>query len=125
MSTTAGPLNVRPSGEHFPRGHRDLDAASLGTSHAGGTQAERPGLPKKAFQQIVGLNPFKTSYFSLFRPIDDASSRAILVFAIIFAIAGGVPLPIIGVIFGKLIDGFPPSEHELAERVAQLLGVGQ
>src|SRR5690242_9297449 len=29
----------------------------------------------KFIRQILGLNPFKTSYFALYRPLDDVGSR--------------------------------------------------
>ena len=80
-------------------------------------------LPQRAWRQLLGLNPFKTSYFSLYRPIDDWNSRAILVAAIACAVAAGIPLPIIGVIFSHIINSFPPPEHELNISIAQLLGV--
>ena len=64
------------------------------------------------------------SYFSLFRPLEDIQSRIILFFGVTLAIAAGAPLPIIGVIFAKIIDVFPPSEEEVRSRISQLLAVG-
>ncbi|PVH82159.1 ABC transporter-like protein [Cadophora sp. DSE1049] len=65
----------------------------------------------------------RSSYFSLFRPLQDLQSRFILVCGVVLAIAAGAPLPIIGVIFAKIIDAFPPSEEEVQHRISQLLGV--
>lgn len=65
-----------------------------------------------------------TSYFALFRPLQDLQSRLILCCGIICALAAGAPLPIIGVIFSKIIDVFPPSEAEVLQRIKELLGVG-
>lgn len=39
------------------------------------------------------------------------------------ALAAGIPLPLIGVIFGKIINSFPPTEDEIKVRIGQLLGV--
>ncbi|PUU81302.1 ABC transporter-like protein [Tuber borchii] len=63
-----------------------------------------------------------TSYFSLYRPLNTWRQRAILLLAIILSLAAGAPLPIIGVIFGKIINHFPPTEEELQTRIGQLLG---
>jgi hypothetical protein len=65
------------------------------------------------------------SYFALFRPLDDIQSRFILFCGVVLAIAAGAPLPIIGVIFARIIDAFPPTEDEIHQRISQLLGVGK
>ncbi|KAF2084780.1 leptomycin B resistance protein pmd1 [Saccharata proteae CBS 121410] len=80
-------------------------------------------LPAKFARRIFGKNPFKTSYFSLFRPLRSFQDRCILVCGFVCAIAAGVPLPIIGVIFGHIINTFPPSEHELSKVIGELLGI--
>jgi hypothetical protein len=67
----------------------------------------------KFIRQILGLNPFKTSYFALYRPLDDFGSRTILVLGIILAILAGLPIPFIGLILGRIINNFPPPENEL------------
>jgi len=66
-----------------------------------------------------------SSYIALFRPLQDVRSRFILIIAILLAIAAGVPLPIIGVIFARIINAFPPSEDEIRTRIYQLLTVGE
>ena len=78
---------------------------------------------RKCFRQILGRNPFKTSYISLFRPLHGINDQATLACGILLAISAGVPLPIIGLIFEKIINSFPPNEHDLHERLVQLLGV--
>jgi len=75
---------------------------------------------KNGVSQNVG-----TSYLALFRPLQDVQSRLILFFGIVLAIAAGAPLPIIGVIFARIIDAFPPTEDEIHQRISQLLGVGK
>jgi ATP-binding cassette subfamily B (MDR/TAP) protein 1 len=40
----------------------------------------------------------------------------------VLAVAAGVPLPLIGVILGKIINNFPPTESELKTRLVQLMG---
>ncbi|PVI01409.1 leptomycin B resistance protein pmd1 [Periconia macrospinosa] len=78
---------------------------------------------QKFLRQILGLNPFKTSYFALYRPLDDLQSRCILLAAILLAIAAGIPLPLIGVVLGKIINNFPPEENDLRLRLIQLMGI--
>lgn len=81
------------------------------------------GLSAKLWRQILGLNPFKGSYFGLYGSVEDPKSRSLAALGILCAIAAGVPLPVIGVIFGEIISSFPPSESELLLRIQQLLGV--
>ena len=76
--------------------------------------------PKTGTWEIPG-----SSYIALFRPLQDVRSRLILVAGIVFAIAAGVPLPIIGIIFARIINAFPPSEDEIRTRISELLGVGE
>jgi ATP-binding cassette subfamily B (MDR/TAP) protein 1 len=79
---------------------------------------------RQAFiRQILGLNPFQTSYFTLYHTLDDTESRVILVLAIILAIAAGLPLPIIGVILGRIINNFPPPADELKALLIRLMSV--
>ncbi|KAI9699955.1 MAG: hypothetical protein M1836_002489 [Candelina mexicana] len=106
-----------------PQWERELDIASLTTHRPQGLQADLSRFPRSFFRQIFGLNPFKTSYFALYRPLTDIRSRLVLASGILLAIAAGTPLPIIGVIFGKIISQFPPTEDELRIRLSQLLGV--
>ncbi|RMX86260.1 hypothetical protein D0869_03221 [Hortaea werneckii] len=80
-------------------------------------------LSRKVYAQILGLNPFKTSYVGLYRLLDSWWDRSIAGVGVCCAIAAGVPLPIIALIFGHLISSFPPSEDDLQNRISQLLGV--
>jgi ATP-binding cassette subfamily B (MDR/TAP) protein 1 len=87
-------------------------------------QAFAATVMRQAFiKQILGLNPFRTSYFALYRPLDDLESRTILTLGIFLAMAAGVPIPIIGVIFGRLINNFPPSSDELRALLFRLMSV--
>lgn len=108
-----------------PHVSHDADILSISTiNHAADHQTQIAVVPKSFLRQIFGLNPFKTSYFALFRQLDDLPSRLCLAFGTLLAVAAGVPLPVIGVIFARLIDSFPPSDPELNARLKQLLGVG-
>jgi len=49
----------------------------------------------KLWRQLLGLNPFKTSYVGLFRTLDNPLDQAIAYCGAVCAIAAGVPLPII------------------------------
>jgi len=77
-------------------------------------------LPKNAASKDEGA-----SYFALFKPLQDIQSRIILFCGVVLALAAGAPLPIIGVIFARIIDHFPPSEDEVVDRISQLLVVGE
>lgn len=81
------------------------------------------GFSIKLWRQLLGLNPFRGSYFGLYGTIEDKRDRALASLGAICAIAAGVPLPIIGVIFGEIISAFPPDEDELLLRIRQLLAV--
>lgn len=102
---------------------RQIDRASIATAAAQphSWQHELATVRQSFIRQILGLNPFRTSYFALYRPLDDFQSRSILILAILLSIAAGVPLPLIGVILGKIINNFPPSENELKIRLIQLM----
>ena len=102
---------------------RDIELSTLNNAQPRTFHANIVTVSRKCFQQILGKNPFKTSYVSLFRPLKGVNDNATLVSGIVLAIAAGVPLPIIGLIFEKIINSFPPTEHDLHERLVQLLGV--
>jgi ABC-type multidrug transport system fused ATPase/permease subunit len=102
---------------------RQIDIASIGTTQPRPWHRDFTAFRKSFIRQILGSNPFKTSYFSLYRPLTDWQSRTILVAAIILAMAAGIPLPLIGVVLGKIINNFPPSEEELNSRLVQLMGI--
>ncbi|TVY16808.1 Phosphatidylcholine translocator ABCB4 [Lachnellula arida] len=76
-----------------------------------------PRLPKSA------VKTKGASYFALFRPLQDVQSRLILVTGVVLALAAGAPLPIIGVIFARIINHFPPSEEDVRTRIYELLAV--
>ncbi|KAI1665973.1 Leptomycin B resistance protein pmd1 [Pyrenophora tritici-repentis] len=78
---------------------------------------------QRFIRQILGLNPFKTSYFTLYRQLDDPSSKFILVLGVILAVLAGLPLPIIGVILGRIINNFPPDADELKSLLYRLMTV--
>ncbi|KAJ4305126.1 hypothetical protein N0V90_000656 [Kalmusia sp. IMI 367209] len=100
-----------------------VDIASLHTVQAHQVPRGIGVIRQKFIRQILGLNPFRTSYFSLYRPLTDFQSRAILITGFLLSVAAGVPLPLIGVILGKIINNFPPREDELKERLVQLMGM--
>lgn len=80
--------------------------------------------PFSLLSKTSGLKSASSSYFALFRPLNDVQSRLILGSGILLAVAAGAPLPIIGVIFARIINSFPPSEDEIRVRICQLLAVG-
>ena len=78
---------------------------------------------QRFIRQILGLNPFKTSYFTLYRQLDDAGSKIILVLGIVTAVLAGLPLPLIGVVLGRIINNFPPHPDELKHLLFRLMSV--
>ena len=108
---------------HQHRSSLHLASSLTAGSIPGNEDNDLSDIPQQFVRQIFGFNPFRTSYWSLFRPIHDWSSRIILLCAIVCAIAAGVPLPIIGVIFSHIIDSFPPAEPDLLKSIRELLGV--
>lgn len=100
-----------------------FEETTLDPAHPREWHAPVAALSGKVYRQLLGLNPFKTSYLSLYSSLDSAQDKAVACGGVLFAIAAGVPLPIIGVIFGRLISSFPPNENELRTRISELLGV--
>ncbi|KAK3699963.1 hypothetical protein LTR37_016207 [Vermiconidia calcicola] len=100
-----------------------LEDTTLDPGHPRPLHAPDSTLSSKIWRQILGLNPFKSSYFSLFGSLQRTQDRTTVVCGALFAVAAGIPLPIIGVIFGEIISSFPPREDELRTRISQLLGV--
>ncbi|KAK5109038.1 hypothetical protein LTR62_007586 [Meristemomyces frigidus] len=105
---------------------KDLDfteTSTLDPAHPRIWHTAAAGLPAKAYRQVLGFNPFKTSYMSIYSSLNTPSDRAVACVGVLAAIAAGVPLPLIGIIFGRLIDTFPPTEDQLKTLVGELLGV--
>lgn len=73
----------------------------------------------------INISTPLSSYFALYRPLKTWQDKSILFGGIILALAAGAPLPIIGVIFSRIIDTFPPSAEQIKLRVAELIGVGR
>jgi ATP-binding cassette subfamily B (MDR/TAP) protein 1 len=102
---------------------RNFETTTLNSAQPRSWHTEFVFVSRKLIQQILGKNPFKSSYLDLFKLVNDAKSKAILWAGILLAIAAGTPLPIIGYIFGQIITSFPPPEDVLRERLYQLVGV--
>lgn len=80
--------------------------------------------PSSLFHWRPAICSLKNSpYFWLYGSIPGARRRAILVAAILLSAAAGLPLPIIGYLFGKIINSFPPPEDELREMLLNLIKV--
>ncbi|KAL6703326.1 hypothetical protein ACN47E_009744 [Coniothyrium glycines] len=78
---------------------------------------------QQCVRQILGLNPFQTSYFALYKSLDDIESKVILASGVVLAILAGVPIPLIGVILGRIINSFPPPQDELRHLLFRLMTV--
>lgn len=71
----------------------------------------------------MGWKPSHSSYVTLYGSLSTFEARLTALVGVLLAIVAGVPLPVIGVIFGKIIGSFPPTEAELKTRISELLGV--
>lgn len=74
---------------------------------------------------LSNINAPLSSYFALYRPLKTWQDRLILFSGIILALAAGAPLPIIGVIFSKIINTFPPDAEQIKTRIVELIGTGK
>ncbi|KAK4570181.1 hypothetical protein LTR86_002261 [Recurvomyces mirabilis] len=119
QASVSGPDAARPSFSAI-----DIpEASTLDPAHPRQYKSPAFGLSRKAYRQLLGLNPFKTSYLSIYGSLDNLGDRCVAGAGVLFAIAAGIPLPLIGVIFGRLISTFPPTEDELKTMIGELLGV--
>lgn len=76
--------------------------------------AEDPsGLPRKSWRERLGRMVPTMKYVHLFCGMEPKEWICLLV-GILAAIAAGVPLPLIGLLFGKMVDGF--NEQACANR---------
>jgi hypothetical protein len=103
-------------------GHELLDAA--------GNEKGRPLAPNIGVKPVTpmcwlsGACDFhNTSYFSLYGRLRGKGQRLLLAVAVVLSGAAGVPLPVIGFLFGKIINSFPPPEDEIRARLGQLIAV--
>ncbi|GAM83313.1 hypothetical protein ANO11243_013000 [Dothideomycetidae sp. 11243] len=118
-----GARNERASLQAFEL-DREIDIATINTAQPRPWHADLAIISQKRLRQILGLNPFKTSYFALYRPMSSSKERLQIFLGVLSAIAAGLPLPIIGVIFSRIINQFPPPENALRNHVVELVGVG-
>lgn len=102
---------------------RNIETTTLNTAQPRPWHTEFVFISRKWIHQLLGHNPFKSSYLDLFKLVNDLESKAILWAGVLLAIAAGTPLPIIGYIFGQIITSFPPPEDVLRERLYELVGV--
>ncbi|OQO10562.1 hypothetical protein B0A48_03860 [Cryoendolithus antarcticus] len=101
-----------------------FSAPSLDPGHPRDLKPVVGHLSSRVYKQLLGLNPFKASFPSLYRSnLSDRKSKIMAILGLIAAIAAGIPLPIMFVIFGKIINAFPPTEEEIRVRITQLLSV--
>lgn len=95
-------------------GHENISPAVLSPSTR----------PDSFSRWVLTVFSLKSSpYFALYGRVPGKRPRTILILAIFLPAAAGVPLPVIGFLFGKIINSFPPPEDELRERLTQLIGV--
>lgn len=102
---------------------QNIGDTTLDPAHPREWKTGNGAITKQVYQQLLGLNPFKSSFLSLYRNLETTGERGTAVVGAVLAVAAGVPLPIMFVIFGEIINSFPPPEDELETRIGQLLGV--
>lgn len=102
---------------------RDIELQTLNHAQPQPWHAAVITTSKHCLVQLASRNPLKSSYIALFRPLTSFNDRATLAAGFLLAVTAGVPLPIIGIIFEKIVNSFPPSEHDLHTRLVELMGV--
>ena len=86
---------IQQTAESHPQ-ETNTEIGSLNVSPAAQLRySKKLAKPLKAISKV-----FQTQYFRLYRPLETWYERGLLFSAIILSLAAGVPLPIIGVIFG-------------------------
>lgn len=124
ISTTARPPTVELDASLGPSGGQaglPEPAVSVKLRDPAAKWHQRINLPR--LLAIGKPNPLRTSYFALYKPLEDWKSRCILAAGILLSIAAGVPFPIIALTFGRIINTFPPPEHALIKDIAVIIGV--
>nr|XP_023907978.1 multidrug resistance protein 1-like [Quercus suber]POF16576.1 leptomycin b resistance protein pmd1 [Quercus suber] len=111
------------SSSHDAHPSVDISGPAFDPGHPREWPAPAVDLSAKVYRQLLGFNPFKASYFTLYSSLIGFRDRAVAFGGALCAVAAGVPLPIISIVFGKLIDTFPPTEDEIRTRISELLGV--
>ena len=93
--------HLRPSVELQPESESHLHETNIEIGSLNVSPAAQPG-PRKKFAEFPKeiSRVFQTQYFRLYRPLETWYDRGLLFSAIVLSLAAGVPLPIIGVIFG-------------------------
>ncbi|KAF4634117.1 hypothetical protein G7Y89_g3993 [Cudoniella acicularis] len=89
----------------------------------GGKPGAWPRVSSFFSQSQKSTSKTSPSYFGLFGSLGDVQSRFVLFAGTVLAVAAGAPLPVIAVIFARIIDAFPPTEDEVDQRIYQLLAV--
>jgi ATP-binding cassette subfamily B (MDR/TAP) protein 1 len=102
---------------------QNIAETTLDPAHPREWKPSNGAITKQVYQQLLGLNPFKSSFLSLYRNLETKGEHSTAIVGALLAAAAGVPLPIMFVIFGQIINSFPPPEDELRTRIGQLLGV--
>lgn len=102
---------------------QNIEDTTLDPAHPREVKPSVAAISSQVYRQLLGLNPFKTGFLSLYRNLETNGENWMAAIGALLAAAAGVPLPIMFVIFGEIINAFPPEENELETRIGQLLGV--
>jgi len=106
---TSSPLHSihphsRPSTEIQPTSKSHPQETNIEIGLLNVSPVAQPGFSKKLAKSSEAISKvFQTQYFRLYRPLETWYERGLLFSAIILSLAAGVPLPIIGVIFGYVL----------------------
>lgn len=101
---TGAQANLHPPANadgHPQQSRIEIASLTINPTTDAGIGQQQPDVSASVFKL------FRTDYFRLFTPLDTWEEKCVLIAAIILALAAGVPLPIIGVIFGYVVHGRP------------------
>jgi hypothetical protein len=102
-------------------GHEILEVVDTEMPQSVATDSTQSQNLKKSVVTVCSLK--SSPYFSLYRRLQGPGQLTLLAAAVLLSAAARVPLLIIGFLFGKIINSFPPPEDELRHRLAELIGV--
>jgi ATP-binding cassette subfamily B (MDR/TAP) protein 1 len=121
ISTEVPHVEISPKIHSFELQIRTRDATHEVVLPATSHQSKNPIVP--SLHSLKSQWKTHAQYFVLYRHLRGWGDRLLLALGLLLSIVAGLPLPIIGVLFGRIINTFPPPDDELRNLLGQLLAV--